>query len=131
MNMKTVTDFEQIKLRLDCNTQYNKDSNQLDLYTSFDWSAASQEEYDEKAKFLDGISLENELYDIYAWYDISGYDYWVIQQQESNHTMVTVTFKVTELTSEQIEQLRSDCEDVLIQIENGLCDILEKYEAAV
>lgn len=61
----------------------------------------SKEAYEKQEKMIQEASYVCEDYDIYAWCDSSGYDYWVVKQEEDNYVMVTVKMKTEREWSEE------------------------------
>lgn len=106
-------DIKTGNLYTDLDTFYDKENNKIDVYSSVYWTAESEEEYLKKAKLIDAYGYKDDLMEVYAWYDVSGYDYWVIQQQEENYVSIDVLLKKMpeEYTQEEIEKIR----DVIIE----------------
>lgn len=78
-------------LSIDC--PYDKDNNKIDVYSSVYWSADSKKEYKKKESTISKWKYEDELMRAYAWCDFSGYDYWVVQQEEENYVGIDVYLK--------------------------------------
>jgi len=95
-------------LMLQLDTPYDEENNKIDVYSSVYWTADSKEEYETKEKMIDNYIVDNNLVKINAWCDISGYDYWVIQQEEENYVSIDVCLKKQpkDYTQEEIEQIR-------------------------
>lgn len=96
----------------------------------FRWTAKSKREYERIEKRINKIGKETTAFAVYAWYDVSGFDYWVRRQREPNYIQVTVSIKKT-LNAKQLQDLKntidaalcdaeciqSDCEQDLIDLE--------------
>jgi hypothetical protein len=54
------------------------------------FTAPTKKLYDRVTKWLDSLAIEKQAYNIHISYDMSGYDYWVIKQEELNHMMLTL-----------------------------------------
>lgn len=95
-------------LRVDLDAPYDKSNNKIDVYSSVYWTADNKAEYNRKEKLIHDYKVDNDLFDLFAWCDISGYDYWVIQQEEENYVSIDVVLKkdVELYTDEEIEQIR-------------------------
>jgi len=50
----------------------------------------SEDEYTEMEKALDAFSIKGDGYEIGAWNDASGYDYWSAEGEDTNYIQVTV-----------------------------------------
>jgi len=110
--MKNQTMKNQItedNLRLDLDAPYNKESNKIDVYSSVYWTAENEEEYIEKEDIINNYKIENELFTLYSWCDVSGFDYWVIQQEEENYVLIDVVLKkdVLDYTEKEIETIKT------------------------
>lgn len=78
-------------LKLDC--PYDEESNKIDVYSSVSWTADTPEAYEAKEKYISEFSYEDNLIKANAWCDISGYEYWVIKQEEENYVSIDVYLK--------------------------------------
>lgn len=74
--------------------QYHDVNLILDYHTNISWWLwLSKEQYDAHEKKINDVSVTTNDYSIHAWCDVSGYDYWVVKQEENNYIVVTVTIK--------------------------------------
>jgi hypothetical protein len=110
--MKNQTMKNQItedNLRLGLDAPYNKESNKIDVYSSVYWTAENEEEYIEKEDIINNYKIENELFTLYSWCDVSGFDYWVIQLEEENYVSIDVVLKkdVLDYTEKEIETIKT------------------------
>jgi len=96
------------KLDCDMDTPYCEDGNKIDVYTKCSWTADSEEDYIKKEGIISNYKVENHLFKINAWCDVSGYDYWVVKQKEENYVSVDVVLKKLpeEYTQAEIEIIR-------------------------
>ena len=53
----------------------------------------NKKEYEKQEKFLSELYIENESYTMYASYDVSGFDYWMIKQEEPNYININIEIK--------------------------------------
>jgi len=88
----------------DFETQYQGD-NILDVYGIPNWTADNEKDYNKLASKFDKLKIKTKHYEIYAWYDISGFDYWVKQMKEENYLQVTVKFENDYINKKQIPAL--------------------------
>ena len=95
-------------LRIDLDTPYDKESNKIEVYSSVYWTAENEEEYNQKEKLIDDYKVDNDLFSLNCWCDISGFNYWVIQQEEENYVSIDVCLKkdVLDYTEEEIELIK-------------------------
>ena len=80
-------------LMTDLDTPYDEENNKIDVYSSVYWTSNNEEDYIRKENLIDEYKVENDLVKINAWCDVSGYDYWVIQQEEENYVSIDVVLK--------------------------------------
>lgn len=80
-------------LGTDLDTPYCEEGNKIDVYSSVYWTADSKDEYNKKEEIISSYVINNDLFNLFAWCDISGYDYWVIQQEEENYVSIDVYLK--------------------------------------
>lgn len=93
--------------------------NVVDYHTNINLGLdMSEEEYIAREKELDEIEIVWEGYRIYAWYDVSGYDYWVKQQEEDNY--VVVTLEILDNTKDWIKE-------ELIEIDQKIYNIYDRF----
>ena len=81
------------ELFTDLDTPYDANDNKIDVYSSVNWTAETKEEYESKEELISSYKVENDLFTLRAWCDISGFDYWVIQQEEENYVSIDVYLK--------------------------------------
>ena len=73
----------------------NKENNThyIEIYGLPNWGALNKKEYEEQEKFLSELYIEDESYTMYASYDVSGFDYWMIKQEEPNYININIEIK--------------------------------------
>ena len=100
--------IEQGILMTDLDTPYDEEINKIDVYSSVSWTGENEKDYERKEKIINDYKVENDLVKINAWCDISGYNYWVIQQEEENYVSIDVFLKKqpNEYSQEEIQQIR-------------------------
>lgn len=81
----------QLHTDLDC--PYDEDGNKIDVYSSVSWTADTKERYEEKEAYINEFSYEDDLIKANAWCDVSGFEYWVIKQEENNYVSIDVCLK--------------------------------------
>lgn len=74
------------------------------------WTAETKREYQSIEKRISKIGAKRAAYEIYAWCDTSGFDYWVRRQQEPNYIQISVSLK-RKLTKLEVARLKRDLED--------------------
>jgi hypothetical protein len=70
------------------------------------WGAETEEEYNQAAEKIDAISYSGNGWSVYAWYDVSGFDYWMNQQEEQNYINITVAFDSDEIDGNEIPNIQ-------------------------
>jgi hypothetical protein len=98
--------FYQIADLLDL--EYDGDAEDTRLHGNevLNWGAETEEDYEKATKEIDAISYNGNGWQVYAWYDVSGYDYWMIQQQEPNYINITVSFDSDEINRDEIPNIQ-------------------------
>jgi hypothetical protein len=81
------------QLFTDLDTPYDSESNKIDVYGSTYWTADNVVDYKIKEDLIHAFRYEDDLCTIKAWCDISGFDYWVIKQEEENYVSIDVFLK--------------------------------------
>ena len=97
-------------LGIDLDTVYDAESNKIDVYTSVNWTADNESEYNKKEQIIYDYRIVNDLFELVCWCDISGYNYWVIQQEETNYVSIDVYLKkgVDEYTQQEIQFIANE-----------------------
>jgi hypothetical protein len=98
--------FYEIANILDLDLEYDGDETDLRLHgeEKLNWGAETNAEYEEATNAIDAISYKGNGWEVYATYDVSGFDYWMLQQEEPNYINMTIMFDndtvdVTEITA--------------------------------
>ena len=88
------------------------DDDKSDMRLHFDksirWTAETEAEYNGIENKICAFSIERKSYTVYAWCDISGYDYWVLGQEEPNYIQISVIFNYEDITEDECVQLEDD-----------------------
>lgn len=74
----------------------------LDGYNVFDTLVFNKKGYNSFYNKADKLHLETELFECWLSYDVSGYEYWSLDMEESNYLFLTIQFK-RELTEKELE----------------------------
>ena len=80
------------------------------------WGAKTEIEYNEAVKQLSKAIEKNE-YIIYFSYDVSGFDYWMLKQEEQNYAYICVHFK-DENFNGSIKELDADLLEMYHYLQN-------------
>lgn len=97
--------------------EFDGDKEDLRLHHQdhINWTEPNEEEYVLTENELDGFEIKRKAYSIYFRYDVSGFEYWVEEQEEENYINIVVAMNTTELTIEEVEQLKVDVEEAYFQ----------------
>jgi len=82
------------------------DSLTFDLEPHINWRARNKEEYDKIEKEINDFGIGRKHYDIHAWCDASGWDYWKLHGE--NYIAITVRFKKTKIPKSAMVVLNID-----------------------
>ena len=69
----------------------------------FNWGAKTKKEYNAATKAIDAIQYKGKGWQLYAWYDVSSYEYWMKQQQEQNYIQISISFDTEKVDESEIE----------------------------
>lgn len=73
----------------------------------------TKKEYTAMEKHIRKFSIKGPGFEVYAWNDISGYDYWTLEQEEDNYIQITAL--ILDLKKVNKEKLKSAIEDAEIE----------------
>lgn len=90
--------------------------NQLDIEMSDYWTRDTEKEYNKVTNQLDKLTSKGKGYEIYVWYDISGYDYWVLNMKEENYAQISIRFDGDTFKPRQIQALVNKIERVIDKV---------------
>lgn len=94
--------------------------NQLDIDMPDYWLRDTEREYNQVTNKLDKISSKGKGYFIYVWYDISGYDYWVVNMKEDNFAQISILFDSDEIKASQIPALINKINKVIDKVQRTI-----------
>lgn len=83
----------------------DNDNNSLDVEQNDYWSRDTEKEYNAVTNKLDKLEFKGRGYTGYVWYDISGYNYWVVNMQEDNYAQITIRFDNDTINKSQLPAL--------------------------
>ena len=111
---------------LDLDLEYDGDETDLRLHGSemLNWGAETEAEYKEATDAIDAISFKGNGWEVYAWYDVSGFNYWMVQQEEQNYINVTIMFAVDSIDASEIPAIKNAMESAYSEAYS----ISEKYD---
>lgn len=110
-------------IKIDCDWYFDKEERKICVYGSSWWGADTKKEYNKQEKLIQKYKVENNLFSLYCWCDISGYDYWMVQQEESNYVSIDVVLKKKKYTDEELIQIREE----IIKADIYFIENLEQY----
>lgn len=89
--------------------EFDGDKTDLRLHSDnwYNWGADNEEDYEEATELIDSIEEKGNGYTIYCWCDISGYDYWMINMQETNYIQISVMFDSPTIDESELENLKT------------------------
>lgn len=95
--------------------QHDGDDKDLRLHSeeSFRWGGKTKKEYNAAAKEIDNIKANGKGWNLYAWYDVSSYEYWMKQQQETNYIQISLSFDTNTINEDEIPQIVKALDDAL------------------
>lgn len=114
-------------LQIDCSFELDHEDNKIDVYGTACWGANSERKYIEQEFLINEYKVDNDLISLSCWCDISGYDYWMVRQEESNYVSIDVHLKKDSYTDEEIIQIR----DIINEADDYFCSELTDYYSLI
>lgn len=109
----------------------------LDSDSMHPWTAKTAKEYKAIEKRINKIGTKNKAFHVYAWYDVSGFDYWVRRQCEPNYIQISVVLKKKTLNEKDIVVLKlalkdaeSDAECIEYDCESEVYELYQPRQGA-
>ena len=101
------------------NLTFDGDKSDMRLHndSDFNWGAKTKKDYQKAIKLIDKISYKGNGWQLYAWYDVSSYEYWMKQQQEQNYITISVSFDNEDIQESEIKEI--DNAIIAAEIEAG------------
>lgn len=103
--MKTLKQQLDKYLKLDCDWVLDDEGKKIDVYGTPYWTADTEKDYQHQEELINAYNVSNSLITISAWCDISGFDYWVIQQEESNYVSYDVILLKDVYTDDEVLEI--------------------------
>tara|TARA_R110000868_G_scaffold392913_1_gene663796 strand:+ start:94 stop:492 length:399 start_codon:yes stop_codon:yes gene_type:complete len=101
--------------------KFNFDGDKKDLRLhsdeSFRWGAKTKTKYNAGKKAIDRISAKGNGWQIYAWYDVSSFEYWMKQMEETNYIQITISFDAETIDETELSKLDSAIDNALAEAE--------------
>jgi hypothetical protein len=69
------------------------------------WGASTKKQYNAACKGIDKIEYKGEGWKIYAWYDVSSYEYWMKNMKEQNYIQISVSFDSDTISKDEVSKL--------------------------
>ncbi len=88
----------------------------------FRWAATSRKAYEKIERLIGKISYKGAKWRIYAWDDVSGFDYWMLKQREMNYVQLTVYIESHFVSQPTIDKINKSIKKALDKIEVILKD---------
>lgn len=102
----------------------DKDENSYDveIYSYLNWGSIIKEEYEKQENILDSLFVETEKYAIYASYDVSGFEYWMLRMEEPNHLNIILSIDEN-INDEEFNRLLEHLKECLNIIDNNITEM--------
>ena len=101
------------------NLEYDGDPKDRRLHSEsrFYWGANNEDDYDEAIKQINQIGIKGKGWEIYATYDVSGYDYWMKTTREPNYIHIVVSFDKQTVHEDEIGKIESALYEAIMDAE--------------
>lgn len=89
------------------NITFDGDKTDLRLHIddNYRWGANVKREYKRASDLIDAIEYKGKGWEIFAWYDVSGFDYWMKQMEETNYIQITIAFDTEDIEDSQLDAI--------------------------
>jgi hypothetical protein len=104
--------IHELENRLSEHTQVIDDKT-LDSEEIHNWGADNVTEYKKAQNEIDKIKYKGKGWEIYGWYDVSSFDYWIIKQEEQNYIQITIKFKNETVKEEEVDEIADALDSAL------------------
>ena len=104
--------IHELENRLSEHTQVIDDRT-LDSEEIHNWGADNVTEYKKAQNEIDKIKYKGKGWEIYGWYDVSSFDYWIIKQEEQNYIQITIKFKNETVKEEEVDEIADALDSAL------------------
>ena len=104
--------IHELENRLSEHTQVVDDKT-LDSEEIHNWGADNVTEYKKAQNEIDKIKYKGKGWEIYGWYDVSSFDYWIIKQEEQNYIQITIKFKNETVKEEEVDEIADALDSAL------------------
>lgn len=100
--------------------EFDGDKTDLRLHSveQYNWGAKEEKDYIEAENKIESISYKGNGWEVYCWFDVSGWDYWMNQHEEPNYIMTTVIFEKEDIDKKEAKLINE-------AVENALDDALD------
>lgn len=89
----------------------DKEDLRLHYTDSIWWYEENEKEYEEVENKISDFHIKRKHYEVYVWCDVSGYDYWIKEEEGENYIQITVGFKKDEVPVDILPQLQRDIDE--------------------
>jgi hypothetical protein len=89
----------------------------LHLDEMFHWGAKTKKEYEKACKSIDLINFKGKGWNVYAWYDVSSFQYWMKDNQEQNYISISISFDNENVLQSELPIIYSSLDEALLQAE--------------
>lgn len=77
----------------------------------YNWTATTAKEYAAIEKRINKIGTKHKDFEVYAWCDVSGFDYLVRRLEEPNYIQISVKLNKEKLSKTSLKSLKQALED--------------------
>lgn len=90
----------------------------IDVENTDYWMRDTEQDYNKVTRALDKIKAKGKGYEIYVWYDVSGFDYWHNTMQEENYAQITIAFDSDKINKKQISSIVRKVDKIIDKVNN-------------
>lgn len=86
---------------------FDGDKTDLRLHSdeNYRWGAKLKRDYKKACKAIDAIEFKGNGWQVYAWYDVSSFEYWMKQMEETNYIQISIAFDSEDIEDTEVENI--------------------------
>lgn len=87
---------------------FDGDKTDLRLHSdcNYFWGAEHEKDYKRAAAKIDAIERKGKGWTVYAWYDVSSFEYWMQKQEEQNYIAISISFDTETIEETELTKLK-------------------------
>lgn len=95
--------------------EFDGDKTDLRLHSTEQiyWGADNEISYNKATEAIDKISYKGKGWRLFAWYDISGFNYWMENMREPNYIQLSIYFEKEDISPKSIKAIKTSIDKAI------------------